>query len=318
MKGIAVAGTILVDVINEISSYPESGSLCKILSRAYYTGGMVPNVGIDLKRLDEKLDVFAIGNVGKDEYGEFAKTTLSENGLNTDGIKETGLPTGFTDVMSVKGGQRTFFTYTGAGDSFGFRDIDFDTLDVKMFHLGYFLLLDKVDRGDGVEILKKCKEKGIKTSIDVVTEDSGRYSLIKPCLSYVDNLIINEQEAGRICGVAPNENNLRLLAETLKKSGVKERVIIHTPRKSVCFSDGGYTEVCSYKLPEGYVKGTTGAGDAFCAGALLGIYNGLSDSDILETATVSATGSLSSADAVSGMKNLKVLKNFVKGLSRLC
>ena len=32
MKGIAVAGTILVDVINEISSYPESGSLCKILS----------------------------------------------------------------------------------------------------------------------------------------------------------------------------------------------------------------------------------------------------------------------------------------------
>ena len=40
--------------------------------------------------------------------------------------------------------------------------------------------------------------------------------------------------------------------------------------------------LASYQLPLGYIKGTTGAGDAFCAGALLGIYKGEADEEILK------------------------------------
>ena len=67
--GIAVAGTILVDKINEISAYPSAGELTKIRSLKKALGGCVPNTAIDIKRMDKSLTVKAIGLIGNDEEG---------------------------------------------------------------------------------------------------------------------------------------------------------------------------------------------------------------------------------------------------------
>lgn len=53
------------------------------------------------------------------------------------------------------------------------------------------------------------------------------------------------------------------------------------------------------------IKGTTGAGDAFCAGVLLGIYNSLSDTEILNFGRIAAAMSLAAADATSGVIDIK-------------
>ena len=46
-SGIAVAGSILVDSINEISAYPKAGELTKIKSVQKSVGGCVPNVAME-------------------------------------------------------------------------------------------------------------------------------------------------------------------------------------------------------------------------------------------------------------------------------
>ena len=299
--GIAVAGTILVDKLNEIGAYPASGELTKILSVSRAVGGAVPNVGIDIKRVDPTITVKAVGKIGRDAEGDFLVDTLEGNGVDASLLVRGDKPTSFTDVMSIVGGQRTFFTYPGACADFGFEDIDFDKLDAKMLHLGYFLLLDKVDGGDGEKILKAAQEKGIKTSIDLVSENSNRYHIVKDCLKYTDNVIINELEAGMIAGIEPKRENLEKIARTLKDMGVSERVIIHMPETGVCLSDNGFFELPSWDLPKGFIKGKTGAGDAFCAGALIGIYRGLDEMGILTLAQKTATASLSAADAIGGM-----------------
>ena len=299
--GIAVAGTVLVDKLNEIGAYPASGELTKILSVSRAVGGAVPNVGIDIKRVDPTIPVCAVGKIGNDAEGDFLVNTLEANGVDASLLVRGDNSTSFTDVMSIVGGQRTFFTYPGACADFGFDDIDFDSLDVKMLHLGYFLLLDKVDGGDGEKILKKAQEMGIKTSIDLVSENSDRYHIVKSCLKYVDNVIINELEAGMIAGIEPSHENLEKIARTLKDMGVSERVIIHMPETGVCLSDNGFFELPSWELPKGFIKGKTGAGDAFCAGALIGIYRGLDEMGILTLAQKAATASLSAADAIGGM-----------------
>ena len=299
--GIAVAGTILVDKLNEIGAYPASGELTKILSVSRAVGGAVPNVGIDIKRVDPTITVKAVGKIGRDAEGDFLVDTLEENGVDASLLVRGDAPTSFTDVMSIVGGQRTFFTYPGACADFGFEDIDFDKLDAKMLHLGYFLLLDKVDGGDGEKILKTAQERGIKTSIDLVSENSDRYHIVKDCLKYTDNVIINELEAGMIAGIEPCHKNLEKIARALKDMGVSERVIIHMPETGVCLSDNGFFELPSWELPKGFIKGKTGAGDAFCAGALIGIYRGLDEMGILTLAQKTATASLSSADAIGGM-----------------
>ena len=299
--GIAVAGTILVDKLNEIGAYPASGELTKILSVSRAVGGAVPNVGIDIKRVDPAITVKAVGKIGKDSEGDFLVNTLEGNGVDASLLVRGEAPTSFTDVMSIVGGQRTFFTYPGACADFGYDDIDFDSLDVKMLHLAYFLLLDKVDGGDGEKILKAAQERGIKTSIDLVSENSDRYHIVKDCLKYTDNVIINELEAGMIAGITPCRENLEKIARAIKDMGVSERVIIHMPETGVCLSDNGFFEVPSWDLPKGFIKGKTGAGDAFCAGALIGIYRGLDEMQILTLAQKSATASLAAPDAIGGM-----------------
>ena len=315
--GIAVAGTVIVDKIKEISAYPDAGQLTQIRSIQNAIGGCVPNVALDLKKIAPELTVSAIGTIGDDMEGAFVKDVLSAGGLDVSGlIVKAGESTSFTDVMSIPGGQRTFFTYPGASAGFGVEDVDFAAVNAKIFHLGYFLLLQKVDDGDGLKILQKALEHGMETSIDLVSENSDRYGLVLPCLPYTDYLIINELEAGKLAGIEPVAENLEAIARKLKDLGVRKKVIIHMPDRSVCMSEAGYSVLGSYMLPEGYIQGTTGAGDAFCAGALMGIYNGWDDQRVMEFASACAVMALGAPDATSGMQEADRIREFCAAFDR--
>ena len=301
-NGIAVAGTVLVDQINEIAAYPKAGELTKILGVQTAAGGNVPNVGVDLKKIDPTLPVYGIGLIGKDDNGRYLKELLAKEGLDLSGLKETELPTSFTQVMSIPGGQRTFFTYAGADSQLTADQIDWDHLPARLLHLAYFLLLKKVDEGEGLKILQEATARGIETSIDLVSENSDRYSLVRPCLPYTDYLILNELEAGKLAEMEPTRENLPAIAQKLLALGVRKKVIIHLPELGLCATADGITVVPSLEVPADYIKGTTGAGDAFCAGALYGIYQGKTDREILEFASCTAAMALGTADATSGLK----------------
>lgn len=395
-KGIAVAGSILTDVINTVSRYPASGELTQISAVARAAGGCVPNVAADLRILADEIDeidVYACGRVSDDENGRFTVDFLKGYGVNTENIIiAPDNSTSFTQVISVAGGQRTFFTFPGASADFGFEDMNIAALKakrVRLLHLGYFLLLEKVDNGDGLKILKRAKELGIETSIDLVTENSDRYSLILPCLPYVDYLIVNETECARLSGMgealgnaaeahgiaapsaeniiaAPSVENIIAGAKKLLEMGVRKKVIVHFPQGSVCVSaaaaagqknaaaqgnakgaeaaqedapppenaaepgnaaaaagqknaapaEAKTTALGSRRLPAGFIKGTTGAGDAFCAGALLGIFRGLDDLGILTLATDAAAAALRGNDAVSGLCDVEAVRLLCKDLER--
>ena len=316
-NGIAVAGSVLVDKINEIKAYPQSGELTQIVGLEKAVGGCVPNVALDLKKICPELDVKAIGKIGNDEDGAYVSNVLSQGGVDVSGfVVSEEDSTSFTEVMSVINGQRTFFTYPGTSADFGYNDIDFENLDSSILHLGYFLLLEKVDQGEGIQILQKAQEMGIKTSIDLVSENSDRYSLILSCLPYTNYLIINEIEAGKLTNTDPTDDNLEEIARKLKALGVSDKVVIHKPDFAVCLSNDGYTVVNSYSLPDGYIKGTTGAGDAFCAGTLIGIYKEWSDTEILEFASGCAVMALGKADATSGLLTEEEIKEYCKQFER--
>ncbi len=316
-SGIMVAGNVLVDKIFEIDSYPNKGELTQIKSvKNLALGGLIPNVGIALKKIDKNLKVYAYGKIGDDEEGKFVLTTLKSNGVDTDNIIFGQDKTSFTNVFSICSGERTFFTYAGASREYGYLDFDFSKITAKYLHLGYFLLLDKIDNGDGEKILKKAKENKIITSIDLVSENSDRYNKVIPCLKYVDNLIINEIEAGKLTKIEPKKENIKDIAIKLKELGVIDRVIIHMPDFGVILSNEGYSKVPSLELPKGFIKGTTGAGDCFCAGALYAIYNGFRDKEILEFASGVAAISLSTFDATGGVLSKDEIINFTRNLKR--
>lgn len=316
-QGIAVAGSVLVDKINEIIAYPESGELTQIVNLDCAVGGCVPNVAVDLKRICPNLKVSAIGKIGNDEEGRYVSDVLDREGVDVSAfVIMEGERTSFTEVMSVVNGQRTFFVYPGASADFGYDDIPFENLYERIFHLGYFLLLQKVDDGEGLRILQKARELGMKTSIDMVSENSDRYFLVHDCLPYTDYLIINEHEAGKLTDAEPTSENLAYIAHKLQSMGVKEKVIIHMPDRAICLSGEELTTVGSYILPDGFIEGTTGAGDAFCAGCLIGIHEGLEDKEMLEFASACAVMALRKADATSGLVTKEEIQEYCKQFDR--
>ncbi len=312
MKGIAVAGSILVDKIYTIDRYPKECHLTKIRKIQNAVGGLVPNVGMDIKAIAPTLPVYAYGRVGADSEGDFVLSQMEKGGVNVSKVvRDERERTSFTSVMSVIGGERTFFTYAGASSAFGVDDVPMDGLNAKTFHLGYFLLLDKMDGGEGLRLLQKLKERGITTSIDLVSEQSDRYKQVLPCLPFVDNLIVNEVEGAALAGV--DGEDLYAVCKKLQELGVRERVIIHKSELAACLHGDRYTCVPSLCLPQGWIKGKTGAGDAFTAGCLVAIHDGETDEATLDFGNRCAAVSLRAENAVDGMMTKKEIYQITKG-----
>ncbi len=325
-KGIALAGNILTDNVKMVQNYPEKGMLATITRESLAVGGCVPNTGIDIAKLDPNMIVKVYGRVGDDYKGEYVVGEMKKVGIDVSGVKVSKTePTSYSDVITVMGtGERTFFHNRGANKEFNPGDVDLESLDCKILHVGYLMLLDSFDKLDQsnqtpmAEFLKNARELGIKTSIDIVSESSGNFNKIASvALPHCDYVIINEIEAGQIVGINPRDNdgnliedNVKDILEKLIKMGVKEKVVVHCPEKGFSMSKGGeYTAVASIKLKKGFIKGSVGAGDAFCAGCLYALYHGYSDQEMLAFSNLVAINCLSEPDSVSGVRYKENLKD---------
>lgn len=317
-KGIAIAGNIIVDQMYPVSGFPKPGELVTITGRlSQSVGGLLCNDIIDLAKLDPKMPLVAMGRVGDDETGEFAMNMMRPYpNIDLQHVKKGGV-TAFTLVIEDQiTKQRTFYTYRGANADFGEADIPWDELDVDMLHIGYILLMDGLDAEDSeygtvmARILHEAQKRGIKTSIDVISEASDRFQrLVRPALRYTDYCIINEVEAGATTGITLRDESGRLLKdkmpEALKKMkelGVSTWAVIHCPELGMGLDEhNNLVEVPSLKLPAGWIAGTVGAGDAFCAGVLYGAWKELGLKTAIELGTACAACSLSQPGGTEGV-----------------
>lgn len=317
-NGIAVAGNILTDTVNIIDGYPEKNMLTYIEKSTRSIGGCVPNTIIDLAKIDSEVPLAALGKVGNDEHGRFVVSEMKKHGIDTSRVKVSSvLPTSVSNVMTEKSsGERTFFCLKGANVDFSENDIDIDSLDCEIFHIGYVLLLDSLDAADDeygtklARLLCDVQKHGIKTSIDAVSAENGLYAeKIIPVLKYCNYTIMNEIESCAVTGENPRNSDGSINVDAIKRTmqkfigyGVSDKVIIHCNEGGFALSpDGAFTVVPSLELPDGYIKGSVGAGDAFAAACLYSLYNGYDDRHMLEFASAAAALNLSAEDSVSSM-----------------
>lgn len=320
-KGILLAGNLITDIIKIIDVYPSQGMLCNIQSESRAVGGLVPNVGINLAIMDKAIPLYAAGKIGNDFNGDYILNQLKKYGIDTGLIIKTDKNTSYTDVMTARDIKaRTFFHYRGANADFNENDIDFDSIECGIMHIGYALLLDSLDLPDGeygtkmARVLHRARERGIKTSIDVVSEESKRFeSLVMPCIKYCDYIIINEIESSYVSKIPLRDGSGKVIEDNLPRvckwfidKGLNDLICIHFPEGACALSkEGSYIQIPSLKLPKGYIKGTVGAGDAFCAGMLYSLYNNYPLEKCLITAINAAACNLSAPDSVSGMKEIE-------------
>lgn len=319
-KGICCAGNMIVDITYPIATWPKQGELTHITEGIQNsTGGSVCNTISDLARLDPKLHLVASGYAGHDAEGDFILQEMGKYpNIDLSQVRRDGR-TSFTAVMSNnQTKERTFFQHAGANAYYGEKDLDWDKLDVDIFHIGYILLLPALDAGDDeygtkmARLLHNAQQRGFKTSIDVVSESGDRFKkLVTPALKYANYCIINELEAQQTTGILLRDENNNLIKEKLplalqklKELGVSTWAVIHCPELGCGIDEKGeYHIVPSLKLPKGYIKGTVGAGDAFCAGILYAAEKDLPMAEALKLGACTAAASLSEVSASDGVKS---------------
>ena len=328
-RGLLAGGNWIVDQVKLIDVYPQPEQLGNIRAQSQGTGGAPYNVLVGLARAGAPFPLAGAGLVGRDALGEQILDDCKRHEIDCRHLRMTPkAPTSYTDVMTEQGhGRRTFFHARGANALWRGEDLDFSKVSARVFHLGYLLLLDELDEPDGrygtkaARLLASAQAAGIKTSVDVVSEDSDRFpKVVCPALKHVDYCILNEIEAGKTTGFKIRSTDghldtvaLRHAAGALLQNGVRELVVIHFPEGAFARTRKGEDVwQSSVKLPPKYIAGTAGAGDAFCGGVLVGLHEGWDLQRSLLTGVCLAAASLSDATCTAGIKSL----NHALGLAR--
>lgn len=332
-KGIIAVGNWIVDNVKFIGTYPRKGNLATILSQKEGLGGCAHNVLADLAAMHSGIPLYAGGCIGADRYGRMCLDACDRLGIDCTHLKVLeGTATSYTDVMSETDGDgsRTFFHCRGANAELTVDQVLACKSPARIFHLGYLLLLDALDKEDpeygvaAARALDGLQRQGYETSVDVVSEEGDRYrKVVLPCLKYIDYLIINEVEAENCLETPlrrdgqPDLTAIKAAASALLGLGVGKLVVIHFPEGGVAAARNG--EVCyapSFPVDRGEIVSSVGAGDAFCAGALYAIHEGWSLREMLDFAAASARFNLFSATSTGGAPSLETILSFLN--SRKC
>jgi len=320
-QGLMAGGNWIIDQVKLIDVYPQPEQLGNIRGQSQGTGGAPFNVLVDLAKSNAPFPLYGAGLVGQDALGQQILNTCREHKIDVRYIGRTSnAPTSYTDVMTEeRNGRRTFFHARGANALWRGADLDFGKTRPKIFHLGYLLLLDVLDEPDArfgtkaARLLAEAQAAGIKTSVDVVSEDSDRFAkIVNPALKHVDYCILNEIEAGKTTGFKIRQSDgaldtvaLRHAAGALLQQGVRELVVIHFPEGAFARTRKGDDHwQSSLKLPPKYIRGTAGAGDAFCAGVLMGLHEDWELQRCLLTGVCIAAASLADPTCTAGVKGL--------------
>ena len=328
-RGILAGGNWIIDQVKLIDVYPQREQLGNILAQSEGTGGSPYNVLVDLSKLGASFPLYGAGLVGKDALGKQILDDCRARKIDTKHIGTSAkAPTSYTDVMTEQSnGRRTFFHHRGANALWDGSDLNFAKSKARIFHVGYLLLLDALDAADtkfgtkAARLLAAAQNAGIKTSVDVVSEDSDRFSkIVNPALKHVDYCILNEIEAGKTTGFKIRQADgkldtvaLRHAAGSLLQQGVRDVVVVHFP-------EGGFARTRqgedfwqpSLKLPAKFIAGTAGAGDAFCAGVLMGLHEGWDLQRCLFTGVCVAAASLSDPTCTDGVRSLSACLSLAK------
>jgi len=309
-SGILCGGTCTVDRNKRIDHWPREEAVAEILEEARCGGGPALNVSVALRGLDAQLPIEVIGVVGDDDDGRFVRATIRDKGMETSRLLTVDrAPTSFTEVMAVLStGRRTFFHRPGVSAYLSPDHFDFEGTRARLLHVGYPGLHEIMDRpwGDDpngwVTVLKRAKAAGLETNLELASVGSERIAAIgRPCLPYLDHLIVNDAEIGGLAGVETVHDGVtdvdacRMAAASVLAAGAMRTVIVHFPLGAVAISrDGSTFDQPSVAVPPTGIVASNGAGDAFTAGVLFAIHEHWPLEKALELGHAAAAASLRS------------------------
>ncbi len=267
-KPIICLGIAVADLLGgPVYRLPGRGSLELVDRMGLFAGGCAVNTAIALARLG--LPVAVIGKVGIDPLGDFLVKALADQNVDTKAIKQDAdAGTSATMVMVDPDGERRFVHYIGANACLTADDVELSMIDqAAILHIGGCFVMPGLDGEPTLALLRHARQADVTTFLDTAWDAQDRWlDLIGPYLPYIDYMVPSLSEARAITG----RDEPAEIAYSLIEMGVGMVAIkMGADGCLVMGADGLPHHFPAYEVD---VVDATGAGDAFAAGFIAGVY----------------------------------------------
>lgn len=278
-----------VDVLTvgeALASFRSRGPLAFGADLAPDLAGAETNVAIALARLGHS--VSWLGRVGDDAFGTEVLRTLRAEGVQVDraSIHDTA-PTGlmFLEQRTADVTRVEYRRAGSAGSTLSPEDLGPATLDgVKVLHVtGITPALSATAAATVQLAVERASAAGVLVSLDVnhrsrLWSRDDASTTLRRLLPHVSLLVAGDDELAVVADGPEDE-----AVASLRGSGVEQVVVKRGANGGSLFTSAGRVDVEA--LPVTAID-TVGAGDAFCAGLLSGLLDGLDPTARLERAMV--------------------------------
>lgn len=302
MYDVTVIGPSVIDVLASPVGPDLFSSGVRYLDRIIMSfGGDALNEAAVLTRLGKKVQL--ISKTGEDEAGRKILDYLRENGISTDSIRvEAGLDTAVNIVLVDRDGSRRIL---GAADTSPRRlepeDVEAQLDKGETAGIVCFASMFSSPRFT-IEAMKalfsRIKAEGRILVADMTRTKNGEtLEDLRDLFPYMDVFMPNEEE---ICLLTGDDDPVRN-AVRLVERGVKTAVVKAGARGCIVGTKDGTAEIPA-------VKGircvdTTGAGDTFAAGFILGLCEGLPMEECARLGNAAASCCVEQIGATDGVRS---------------
>jgi sugar/nucleoside kinase (ribokinase family) len=288
-----------------VTQIPRPGGVEFVEDIALAVSGTAGSCVIDAQKLG--VSTLAVGAVGDDEMADWVLSRVASFGCDISGMQRlSGVRTSTSIVLTRPDGTRPFLHLVGASAAFSLDPAQLEqAVDAKVVHLGGTGLLGKFDGEPSVQLLKRAKERGSTTTLDVLAGKPEMLPLVEPLLPYTDYFIPSNEEADGLSGMT----DVTDVAQFFIDKGAKCSLIT-LGGEGAYYHDAGGTRfwVPAYDIE---VVDTCGCGDAFDAGFAVALCKGFDPETAVRFAQASAALVATGLGSNAGIKSFEHTIDFM-------
>lgn len=262
-------GFLVIDILCRYASeMPPPGGATFVEEATMTVAGTAGATALDCAILGLKGQIAA--RVGRDAMGEFLLAEMRKHGLDTGLVQIDDRVQTSTSLLPIRpDGSRAAFYVPGTSRTFLPTEAEMQRiLDAKIVHLGGTGLLDAFDGPPSEAMLKRAKALGRTTVFDLILANPDTVHKVMPLLPHIDYFVPSIHEAAAMAGVSDPAD----VARWFKAHGVKTAIL--TLEGDGVYVDPEHGE--PFRLPSHQIDvvDTTGCGDSFTAGVIVGLAKG--------------------------------------------
>ena len=286
-------GIIPLDLLFEVSKFPNPGEKIDGLSLTIQGGGPVPNTLIGLTKFGYKTGLIAA--VGNDIFGKMSIDEIKKQKVDSSNIiikgNSSAVAAGFVERTS---GRRTLVLERRIF-------VEKKDLNFSKYPKPKIVHLDGRDIEATMALAKWGKKVGAIVSFDIGSMRND----VSSVFPYVDHLVVADSYAFPFTKTSDAESAIKKLGEY----GPSIIVVTEGSKGSTGYENGEFQRQPAYKVK---TVDTTGAGDAFHAGYLYGLLKGFDLAERLKWGAAVAALKCTKPGARAGIPALIEVKRFLK------